>query len=194
MTIRENVYLPTRAAWRAWLKKHHKSKREIWLVYYKRGSGKPRVEYADAVEEALCYGWIDSTLKPLDAHRYAQRFTPRKRGSNWSTPNLIRVKKLVAAGLMTPAGTVHLPSARQAREFHRKHQYRLNAPTTAPPDLARALRSSPKAAAAWKSLAPGYRRLYFRWITDAKQPETRARRVKAAVTKLGRRLKHPHAK
>lgn len=194
MKITDSIYLPTRASWRAWLKRHHKTKREIWLIYYKRGSGKPRVEYAEAVEEALCFGWIDSTLKPMDAHRYAQRFTPRKRGSNWSTPNLIRVKKLVAAGLMTPAGAVHLPSAREARAFHRKHRRRLTAPTWAPSDLARALRANANAAAAWKALAPGYRRLFVRWITDAKQPETRARRVKVAVTKLARRLKHPHAK
>jgi uncharacterized protein YdeI (YjbR/CyaY-like superfamily) len=192
--ITQSVYLSTRAAWRTWLKRHHKSKREIWLIYYKRGSGKPRVEYAEAVEEALCFGWIDSTLKPLDAHRYAQRFTPRKPGSNWSTPNLIRVKKLVAAGLMTPAGAVHLPNARETLAFHRKHRRRLTAPTSAPPDLARAFRSNARAAATWKSLAPGYRRLYWRWISDAKQPETRARRVKAAVEKLGRGVKHPFAK
>ena len=193
MTITESVYLRTRAAWRAWLKKHHASKREIWLIYYKRGSGKPRVEYADAVEEALCFGWIDSTLKPMDPMRYAQRFTPRKRGSNWSTPNLIRVKRLVAEGLMTPAGAVHLPSVREARAFHAKHQRRLTAPTAAPPDLAAALRRNAKASAAWKTLAPGYRRLFVRWITDAKQPGTRARRIAATVDKLQRRLKHPFA-
>jgi uncharacterized protein YdeI (YjbR/CyaY-like superfamily) len=193
VTISERVYLPTRAAWRSWLKRHHATKREIWLVYYKRGSGKPRVQYADAVEEALCFGWIDSTLKPLDKHSYAQRFTPRKRGSNWSTPNLIRVKKLLKAGLMTPAGAVHLPSAREARAFHQKHRRRLTAPTSAPPDFARALRANAEASTMWKTLAPGYRRLYVRWIIEAKQAETRARRVKAAVLKLQRRVKHPHA-
>ena len=191
MEITESVYAPTRAAWRAWLRKHHASKREIWLIYYKKGSGKPRVEYAHAVEEALCFGWIDSTLKPLDAHCYAQRFTPRKPGSNWSTPNLIRVKRLVAAGLMTPAGAVHVPGARQARAFHAKHQRRLTAPTAAPRDLAAAFRKSPKAAATWKTLAPGYRRLYVRWITDAKHAETRARRVRLAIEKLARGAKHP---
>jgi uncharacterized protein YdeI (YjbR/CyaY-like superfamily) len=191
--VTETVYAPTRAAWRAWLKAHHASKREIWLIYYKKASGKPRVPYADAVEEALCFGWIDSTLKPIDADRYAQRYSPRKKGSNWSTPNLIRVKKLVAAGLMTPAGAVHLPSAREARAFHDKHQRRLTGPTAAPRDLAAALRRNRNAGAAWKTLAPGCRRLFVRWIGDAKQSATRARRIAATVARLGRGLKHPFA-
>jgi len=189
--ITESIYLPTRAKWRGWLRKHHKTRREIWLIYYKKESGKPRVAYADAVEEALCFGWIDSTLKPLDPERYAQRFSPRKPGSNWSTPNLIRVKRLVADGLMTPAGAVHLPTARAARAFHQKHARRLTAPTAAPPDFANALRANAKATATWKTLAPGYRRLYVRWVTEAKQSETRARRIRLAVQKLASGMKHP---
>src|SRR3970040_1036039 len=101
MEITESIYLKDRKAWRAWLKKHHARKREIWLIYYKKGSGHPRVDYADAVEEALCFGWIDSIVKTMDEHRYAQRFKPRKAGSNWSGPNLERVKRLTAAGVMT---------------------------------------------------------------------------------------------
>lgn len=189
MTITESVYLPTRAKWRAWLRKHHKSKKEIWLIYYKKGSGKPRVEYGDAVEEALCFGWIDSTLKSIDAKCYAQRYTPRKPGSNWSTPNLIRVKRLVADGLMTPAGAVHLPNAREAKAFHAKHQQRLTAPTSATPDLTAALRRNAQAAEAWKVLAPGYRRNYVRWITDAKQKETRKKRIATVVLNLARGTK-----
>lgn len=193
MTITETTYAKTRAAWRAWLARHHAAKREIWLIYYKKGTGKPTVAYADAVEEALCFGWIDTTTKSLDAERYAQRFTPRKAGSNWSTPNLVRVKRLVAAGLMTPAGAVHLPSARQAKLFHAKHQKRLTGTTVAPSDLAQALQVNAPAAAMWKALTPGYRRLFVRWITDAKRPDTRARRVITTVEKLGRGLKHPMA-
>jgi uncharacterized protein YdeI (YjbR/CyaY-like superfamily) len=191
MEITESIYLRSRAAWRKWLAKHHATSREIWLIYYKRGSGKPRVEYADAVEEALCFGWIDSTLKPLDRDRYAQRFSPRKPGSNWSGPNLVRIKKLVARGLMTPAGAVHLPSNRAARAFKAKHEARLTGPTSAPRDLASALRKHLQAARFWKTLAPGYRRLYIRWITSAKQPETRGRRVAATVDKMRRGVKHP---
>jgi uncharacterized protein YdeI (YjbR/CyaY-like superfamily) len=193
MHITETIDVRSRAAWRAWLARNHASKREIWLIYYKQGSGKPRVAYGDAVEEALCFGWIDSTVKPIDARRYAQRFTPRKRGSNWSTPNLIRVKRLIASGLMTPAGAVHVPSRAQARAFHAKHRRRLTAPTSAPRDLARALRTRPKAAANWRALALGYRRLFVRWITDAKQADTRARRIRLTIAKLIRQKKHPFA-
>ena len=191
MQITETTSAKTRAAWRAWLARHHASTREIWLIYYKKGSGKPTVGYGDAVEEALCFGWIDGITKSIDAERYAQRFTPRRPGSNWSTPNLIRVKRLVAAGLMTPAGAVHLPSARQARVFHAKHQKRLTGTTAAPRELAQALRENAKAAAMWKALTPGYKRLFVRWITEAKRPETRARRAITTAGKLARGLKHP---
>ena len=184
----------TAAAFRGWLEAHHATEPELWVGYYRKDVGKTAMTYPEAVEEALCFGWIDSTLKPMDAHRYAQRFSPRKAGSNWSTPNLIRVKRLVAEGLMTPAGAVHLPSKREAKAFHTKHQRRLTAPTSAPPDLAAALRRNAKAAATWKTLAPGYRRLYGRWITECKTAETRARRLAAAITKLSAGIKHPLTK
>ena len=189
MEVTESVYRATRAAWRAWLKKHHATKREIWLIYYKKDSGKPRVDYGDAVEEALCYGWIDSTVKTLDAERYAQRFTPRKKGSNWSTPNLIRVERLLAAGLMTPAGAVHLPSRKAEKAYRAEHSKRTTGTTVAPRDLSAALKKNAKADALWKVLTPGYKRTYVRWITDAKQAETRARRIAASVVRLSRGLK-----
>lgn len=191
MEITESVHLGTRAAWRAWLRRHYATKREIWLIYYKRGAGKPRVEYGDAVEEALCFGWIDTTVKTLDAERYAQRFTPRKSGSNWSRPNLDRVKRLVASGLMTPAGAVHLPSASAERAYRAKHELRITGPTVAPRDLSAGLKANAKAAALWKALTPGYKRLYIRWISDAKQAGTRAKRVAATVSKLAAGIKHP---
>jgi uncharacterized protein YdeI (YjbR/CyaY-like superfamily) len=193
MDITEAIYLRSRARWRAWLKANHTSKREVWLIYYKQGTGKPRVPYGDVVEEALCFGWIDTTVKTIDAERYAQRFTPRKPGSNWSASNLMRVERLVEAGLMTPAGAVHIPSPTKAKAFHAKHRKRLTGTTVAPADLARALRAHAKAAAQWTVLTPGYRRLFVRWITDAKQEATRARRIGATVAKLARGLKHPMA-
>ena len=191
--ITGTFYAASRARWRAWLVKHHATTREIWLIYYKRGSGRPRVEYGDAVEEALCFGWIDSTVKSIDAVRYAQRFTPRKAGSNWSTPNLLRVKRLVAAGLMTSVGVAHLPSAKQAKAFDAKHQKRLTATTRAPRDLAAAMRANAKATALWKTMTPGYKRVYIRWIGDARQPATRARRIATTVSRLARGLKRPMA-
>lgn len=189
MEITETVYVSTRKAWRAWLAKHHTTKREIWLIYYKKGSGKPRVDYGDAVEEALCYGWIDSTVKTLDEHRYAQRFTPRKPGSNWSTPNLVRVKRLIAARLMTRAGAVHIPSPKAAKAYHAEHAKRISGTTVAPRDLSAALGKNAKAKALWATLAPGYKRTWIRMITDAKRPETRARRIAKVVDLFGRGIK-----
>lgn len=193
MEITETVHLTTRAAWRAWLARHHATKREIWLIYYKKSSGKRRVAYGDAVEEALCFGWIDTTTKALDADRYAQRFTPRKRGSNWSTPNLIRVRHLVTNGLMTPAGVAHIPSRRAAKDFRAKHKKRLTGTTVAPRDLSAELRRNGKAAAFWKVLTPGYKRLYIRWMTDAKRADTRRRRVAEVAVRMAKGIKHPLA-
>lgn len=191
MDVTETVVLTTRKAWRAWLKKHHADRKEIWFTFFKKASGKPSVAYADAVEEALCFGWIDTTVKTLDAERYVQRFTPRKKGSNWSGPNLERVRRLVANGQMTPAGAVHLPNARDAKSFQAKHDRRTTAPTAPPKDLLDAMRKSPAASAFWRSLAPSYRRLYGRMVREAKKPETRAKRIVNLMKRLEQGVKHP---
>ena len=102
--IGKTYYAPDRKAWRAWLKTHHKSAQEIWLIYYKKGSRRPRIAYSDAVEEALCFGWIDSIVKAIDEKKYVQRFTPRNPRSQWSEMNRERMRRLIEAGLMTPAG------------------------------------------------------------------------------------------
>ncbi len=104
MKLGKTFYAKNRREWRAWLAKHHRTAPEIWLIYYKKDSGKPRIPYNDAVEEALCYGWIDSILKPIDARRYAQRFSPRRPTSRLSEMNRERVRRLIAAGRMTSAG------------------------------------------------------------------------------------------
>src|SRR3989344_2059161 len=96
--MRETLYMTRRDDWRAWLEKNHKRKKEVWLVYYKKSSGKPRISYDDAVEEALCFGWIDSTVKKIDSESFAQRFTPRNPKSAYSQPNKERLKKLVEKG------------------------------------------------------------------------------------------------
>ncbi len=104
MQIGKTLYVKTRKAWRAWLSNNHNKEKEIWLIYYKKASGKPRITYDDAVEEALCYGWIDSTVKGIDDETYAQRFSIRRAKSNWSVLNIERMKKLIRENLMTPAG------------------------------------------------------------------------------------------
>src|SRR5256885_3438097 len=104
MEIGTTLYVKGRREWRAWLARHHQTASEIWLIYYKKESGRPRIPYNDAVEEALCYGWIDSILKPIDSRRYAQRFSPRRPRSRLSEMNRERVRRLIAAGRMTRAG------------------------------------------------------------------------------------------
>src|SRR6266487_2959722 len=91
----KTLYLSDRKKWRAWLRQHYKTEKEIWLVYYKKGSGKPRIEYNDAVEEALCFGWIDSTVRSIDEKRFAQRFSPRKPNSKYSPANKERLRSLL---------------------------------------------------------------------------------------------------
>ena len=104
MELKETLYVTNRKDWRSWLAKHHKNKKEIWLIYYKKHSGKPRIPYNDAVDEALCYGWIDSIVKKVDEERTAQRFTPRKEKSSWSEMNKERARRLIKAKKMTTAG------------------------------------------------------------------------------------------
>lgn len=102
-------YAPDRKTWRNWLSKNHDKEKEVWLVYYRKTSGKQTVSYNDSVEEALCFGWIDSIEKGVDEERFMGRFTPRKPKSNWSESNRARAKRLIEQGLMTPSGRKALP-------------------------------------------------------------------------------------
>jgi uncharacterized protein YdeI (YjbR/CyaY-like superfamily) len=104
MEVGETLYVVRREEWRSWLEKHHDKAHEIWLVYYNKQSGKPRIIYDEAVEEALCFGWIDSTIKKLDMFSTAQRFTPRRKNSALSVLNKIRIRNMIALGKMTEAG------------------------------------------------------------------------------------------
>jgi uncharacterized protein YdeI (YjbR/CyaY-like superfamily) len=109
MEIGETLYVTTRQEFRRWLQQHHSDRTEIWLVRYKKASGKPSLDYIQAVEEAICFGWIDNIEKSMDAERYALRFSPRRRGSNWTETNLERARKMIASRKMTVAGRRTLP-------------------------------------------------------------------------------------
>jgi uncharacterized protein YdeI (YjbR/CyaY-like superfamily) len=104
------LLVETRKAWRGWLARHHRSKREIWLINFKKGSGKRSLDYESAVEEALCYGWVDGQIKSIDHEQYVTRFSPRRPRSNWSESNRIRVRNLVDGRKMTKAGIATLPA------------------------------------------------------------------------------------
>lgn len=110
MEIGETLYVTDRQDFRRWLEENHKSNKEIWLIQYKKAAKKPSINYVEAVEEALCFGWIDSTEKSMDIERYATRFSPRRPKSNWTDTNKERARKLIAEGKMTEAGFASLPA------------------------------------------------------------------------------------
>jgi uncharacterized protein YdeI (YjbR/CyaY-like superfamily) len=110
MEIGETLYVTTGEGFRRWLEENHKSRKEIWLIQFKKATKKPSINYVEAVEEALCFGWIDGTQKSMDAERYALRFSPRRPKSNWTETNKERARRLIAEGKMTEAGFATLPS------------------------------------------------------------------------------------
>jgi uncharacterized protein YdeI (YjbR/CyaY-like superfamily) len=169
--------------WRAWLAAHHASKSEMWLVFHKHNNGRDCISYADAIDEALCFGWVDSLVKRLDDARYARKFTPRKLDSKWSTMNRNRYAQLQADGRLMPAGLDRPPTNRSGDALK---------PSLAkiPEYIQQALNRSPAAGRFFESLAPSYRRLYIGWIDSAKQPTTKMRRLDEAVHLLaaGRKL------
>ena len=169
-------YAATREEWRAWLQEHHETETEVWLVYPKKHTGEPRVPYDDAVEEALCFGWIDSIARKLDADRFAQKFTPRKDTGNWSAPNLKRMERLIAGGRMTPAGLAKFAPVAPAPRYQ--------SDSALPPFVEEALKGNETAYQYFQSLPPSHRRNYVRWITEAKKEETRQRRLQEALRML----------
>ncbi len=175
----------SRADWREWLAKNHGLETLVWLVFYKKAKGIPGLLYEEAVEEALCFGWVDSLIKKLDANRYLRKFTPRNPGSLWSDINKTRAEKMIAAGRMSPPGMALVREARQSGEWDR---VRKPGPRWVEEsrELAEALLDHPRAAAHFRALAPSYRRHYNLWVSTAKKPRTRMRRVREAIQKLER--------
>ncbi|HEX5654713.1 MAG TPA: YdeI/OmpD-associated family protein [Chitinophagaceae bacterium] len=172
----------TRKAWRQWLEKNHASSPGIWFIYYKKESGKPRVNYGEAVEEALCFGWIDSLPRKLDEKRAMLKFTPRKPKSAWSKLNKSRVEKLSKLELMSPAGLDKIEQAKKDGSWDAltsSDQHSDN--NTLPKDLQNALAKNKKAWANFTAFPPGYRKQFLFWIESAKMPATRKQRVRQTL-------------
>jgi uncharacterized protein YdeI (YjbR/CyaY-like superfamily) len=168
--VGEMLDVRTPAAWRAWLKRNHAGKKEIWLIYHAKASGSSSISYNDAVDEAICFGWIDSTVKKLDAHSRAQRFTPRRKGSPVSEMNKARARRLVRERRMTVAGRAALGSALR-RE-----------PLVVAPDVRRALRGEPGAWARFEKLPVAYKRIRLGFIEGARgRPQIFATRLRYFV-------------
>ncbi len=181
------VPFKTPAAFRRWLKANHASVRELWVKFYRKDSGKTGISYAQALDEALCYGWIDGIRKKVDDESYTNRFTPRQPRSVWSTVNVARVGALKATGRMTAVGL----RAFERRDPAKTANYSYERETSAfDPDLEHQFRAT---AAAWTfflAQPPGYRRLATWFVVSAKKPETRAKRLAALIDQSarGRRL------
>lgn len=181
--IEEQVTVETRAQWRAWLAEQAASSRGIWLVRWKKSSGHPHVPYDDVVEEALCFGWVDSLQRTLDEQRSQLMITPRKPGSNWSRSNKQRVERLLAAGLMAPAGLAAVESARRDGSWSALDEVE---DLVEPGDLRAALDADPDARRQWDAFPRSARRAILEWLLGAKRPETRARRA-AEIARLAAR-------
>ena len=162
---------------RGWFDANHATATELWLGTYKKSTGKPSVSWSDAVDEALCVGWIDSVRYALDAERSAQRFTPRRRGSNWSAINVAKIAALRAAGRMRPAGEAAFAERRDDRtgvySFERASDPELSA------DEEARFRANAAAWAWFSGRAPSFRKQALHWVISAKRPETRERRLTA---------------
>jgi uncharacterized protein YdeI (YjbR/CyaY-like superfamily) len=185
----DSVQPRSRAEWRKWLERNHTRTGPVWLVYAKKDSGLPSLGYDEAVEEALCFGWIDSKVNRLDARRYKQLFGPRKSGSTWSRLNKTRVERLIAEGLMTPAGMAKIEEARRDGSWETLDAVE---DLTVPEDLDAALSANPVARRHFEAFPPSSRKNILWWIRSAKRPETRAKRVAEAVDLAARNLRANH--
>jgi uncharacterized protein YdeI (YjbR/CyaY-like superfamily) len=182
----ETVFCHDLKAWRTWLKSRHASEKEIWLVFLKGKDADQDLSYDEALDEALCWGWIDSLIKRIDDSRYARKFTPRKPVSKWSEVNKRRVVELEKLGRMKPAGTAVVAAARANGSWDRPDR-----PTTTepPPALVAALNGNRAARAFFDGLAPSHKARYMMWIYDARKEETRQKRAGEAVRMLEKGMK-----
>lgn len=176
----KTLRVETGRQWREWLDEHHASEAEIWLVFHKRQTGVTSIKYDDALDEALCHGWVDSLVKRLDDRRYARKFTPRRTDSRWSDKNRKRYAALKAAHRLHPAGIQRPPTNRG----YDPRPPRLPLPAALPPYIRAALRDRPAARRHFEALTPSHRRRYVAWIESAKREETKQRRLREAIRLL----------
>jgi uncharacterized protein YdeI (YjbR/CyaY-like superfamily) len=164
---------------RAWLEQHHDSEPEVWVGYYKKGSGKPSMTWPESVDEALCFGWIDGIRKSIDAERYMIRFTRRRARSIWSAVNIARVAALTEEGRMRPSGLEAFEVRREDRSGIYSYEQRDEAKLD--PGYEKRFRAKKKAWAAFETMPRSYRQAAIRWVMTAKKEETRERRLASLI-------------
>jgi uncharacterized protein YdeI (YjbR/CyaY-like superfamily) len=169
----------TPQAFRAWLEQHHDSASEVWVGYFRKATGKPSMTWAESVDEALCFGWIDGVRRRIDDERYTIRFTPRRKGSVWSVVNVGRVAELRKQGRMRPAGLKAFAARREDRSGIYSYEQRASA--TFDPAFERRFRANEKAWAHFDARPASYRQAAIRWVMSAKKEETRERRLATLI-------------
>jgi len=181
------TFFATAAAFRAWLKKHHKTADELWVGYYRRDCGKPSISWQQSVDEALCFGWIDGIRKKVSDEAYTNRFTPRRAGSNWSAINIAKVEELTKQKRMHAAGLAAFAKRTDAKSGIYSYE-RVSAEFAKP--LERKFRANRKAWSFFQVQPPYYRKIMTGWVNGAKQEETRLRRLDKlmAACESGRRF------
>lgn len=182
----ETFYPETRKHWRKWLQKHHESANSVWVVFYKKSSGQPVVTWSEAVDEALCFGWIDSTRRPLDDKRFIQFFTKRKPTSVWSKINKEKVARLLSEGLMMPAGLASIKTAKQNGSWTKLDKVEN---LSIPRDLAAAFKSVPGSKKYFDGLSKSVKKIMLQWIVTAKRAETRQKRISELAELAGNKQK-----
>ena len=180
----ERYYAKDRQEWRDWLAQNHATVPGVWLIYYKKESGQPRVDYADAVEEALCYGWIDGQKGSFDEQYFLQKFTPRRPRSIWSKINVEKVERLIASGEMKPAGLKAVEAAKQDGRWAAAYESQKN--SSVPEDFQSALEKNKKAKAFFETLTGAKRYSFLFRIETAKKAETREKRIRQFVEMLAK--------
>jgi uncharacterized protein YdeI (YjbR/CyaY-like superfamily) len=187
MSEQETLYVATRQKWRRWLKTNGQTRSHIWLVYYKKHTGQPSLPYDHAVEEAICFGWIDTTVRRIDEERYMQKFTPRRRKSGWSPTNRRRAEEMLAQGKVEAPGLACIDEAKANGNWEaalKDVRPGARAEIKMPEELNKALKRSKKARQFLASLPPGKRNQLLGWVGVAKKRETREKRAKEAVELL----------
>lgn len=185
----EQVYVKTRIEWRRWLSENHeKVEKGIWLLFYKKKTGLPTLDYDAAVEEALCFGWIDSIVKTINSEQYVRKFSPRKLNSNWSDLNKRRAKKAIREGRMTEHGLVKIAAAKKLGCW--KLDPRLRSELEPNREFKNALAKNKKAKDFFEHLPPSSRKHFVGWVNVAKRDETKQKRIRESIVLLeeGKRL------
>ncbi len=181
---REQRSFADRYAWRAWLAENHATAKDIWLIFYKKHTRTRGLGYEEAIEEALCFGWIDGLLKRIDDAKHTIRFSPRRKNSIWSERNKRRVRKMIREGRMTEVGLAKVNEAKANGQWDQAAQR--EDVTRVPAELAAALAKDKQARQNFEKLAPTYRRQFIYWVVSAKRDQTRRRRVVEAIELLAR--------